>query len=570
MARVRKVAAFAVPFLVTPFAASEERQLEQHPAEDGQQREKHTMGQPVPAHPPLCVNCLKKRIPQEAGAIAKMPETCSKDGEDCTNSMRCCSASLTCYQKNEHWATCLPSCEQGIHFFSEWPWQWGPWSCQQLNFEIDKAASTYNSKRVIKPLLYSRKRHAYDAFMNQRTSSGYPLPEEVPRQGFSESAEACREKCDRDRRCDCVVYTNSTKRCEKRRACDASMLEGKKGTAVYVKVPEDGIQKQAYDRLDGTNLYNTEGKFVSEGKDVASGGRHPGDARYQDAEVSLHTCRRVCDLSEFCQCFVMSKATGRCETYLDCGSSRMISDSMYVVYKKAKPDAVEEDPDTGSGWWWLLGILLSVLLCVGLYILCVALCRLCAAWREKGCGCGEWLAGCGASLRATFCSCCDRGARIVPRSPGGKQYQLVRHKLTLGAVLENAASVKRWPGRCASCGCMCGRVPNWVPRTGAVVCTKDSEGGVPSYTQKLMPGDVLLQIVEQTVWNTDDIEQFLDLCDEGDKVKLRVLRPRKFGEYACSRDDDAAQPTHGQVSDVIKAAKPTHEEIQVQIVVVRA
>eukprot|EP00930_Biecheleria_cincta_P057335 TRINITY_DN4329_c0_g2_i1.p1 TRINITY_DN4329_c0_g2~~TRINITY_DN4329_c0_g2_i1.p1 ORF type:complete len:551 (-),score=66.96 TRINITY_DN4329_c0_g2_i1:155-1807(-) len=548
MARFCKAAFLLALLPVAPIAASEEQQLEKHVAEDHQQNETHAAAKPVPGHPPLCVKCLLARLPPEPGAIAKMPETCSKDGDDCTSSMRCCDKSLSCYEKNRHWATCLPSCSKGIHFLSEWPWQWTSWTCRRLDFEIDKAASTLNSQRVIKPLLYPRKQHEYDEFLNQSTNSGYPIPEEVPRQGFCKSAEACRKKCDSDRRCDCVMYTGRTNRCEKRRACDASVLEDNEGTDVYMKVPEDGEQKQAYDRFDGTNLYNSEGKLLSEGKDVAAGKRHPGDARYRDANISFHTCQRVCDLSKFCQCFVVSKATGRCETYLDCGSSRMISDSMYVVYKKIKPDAVEVDPDTGSSWWWPLVVLLLILLCC---CLCVALPRLfdtcVATWREQG-------------------------PRVVPASPGWKHRRLVPPvKLTVGAVLENAPSVKRWPGRCADCGCQCGRAPSWVPRTGVAVCTEAGSIGTTSSAQKLMVGDVLLQVGAKIVRCVEEVDRVLEEYDKGERVELLVLRPRRFGEYACSRgsrDVEAADPTLGQLSELIKAAKPTHDEIRCQIVLV--
>jgi len=606
-----KAALSAALLLVAPISASGDQS---HAAEDQQEDETHAIAKPVPGHPPLCVKCLLARLPPEPGAIAKMPDTCSKGGGDCTSSMRCCDKSLSCYEKNRHRALCLPSCVKGPHFFSEWPWRWTPWSCRRLDFKTDKAASTLNSQRVIKPLLYPRNQHEYNEFLNQRTSSGYPLPEEVPRQGFCKSAKACREKCDRDRRCDCVTYTRRTNRCEKRRACDASVLEDKKGTAVYMKVPEDGEQKQAYDRLDSTNLYNTEGKFVNEGKDVAAGKRHPGDARYRDANISFHTCKRVCDLSKFCQCFVMAKATGRCETYLDCGTSRMISDSMYVVYKKVKPDAIEEDPDTGFTWWWPLVILLLVMMCTVLCCFCVALMRHYATWREQGCEC---LTSCGVCLWAAFCSCCNRGPRDVPASPGGKHHKLAppveqgcecltscgvclwaafcpccnrgprdvpaspggKHhrlappvKLTVGACLENAPSVKRWPGRCADCGCQCGRVPNWVPRTGAVICTEAGRNSTTSGAQNLMVGDVVLRVGEKNVQCVDEIERILELFDEGDKLDMFLMRPRRFGEYSCSRgsrDMEAARPAHVQLSELIKAAKPTHDEIRLKILLGR-
>jgi hypothetical protein len=56
------------------------------------------------------------------------PGSCTQVGQDCSSSRCCTDASLTCYEKNQWWATCLASCSTGIDF-SEAPEYQTPWSC---------------------------------------------------------------------------------------------------------------------------------------------------------------------------------------------------------------------------------------------------------------------------------------------------------------------------------------------------------------------------------------------------------------------------------------------------------
>lgn len=82
-------------------------------------------------------NCtaLGGRTPGMAQASRPRPlakwvaENCSKDGEDCTNSMCCVEPTMQCYRKNSEWAACQRGCTPGNHSGDA---AGGPWDCALL------------------------------------------------------------------------------------------------------------------------------------------------------------------------------------------------------------------------------------------------------------------------------------------------------------------------------------------------------------------------------------------------------------------------------------------------------
>jgi len=52
---------------------------------------------------------------------------CSSIGEDCRQT-KCCKGGLTCFEKNQHWASCRATCTPGIHEWDPVEYQ-TPWSC---------------------------------------------------------------------------------------------------------------------------------------------------------------------------------------------------------------------------------------------------------------------------------------------------------------------------------------------------------------------------------------------------------------------------------------------------------
>mmetsp|Transcript_31656 Transcript_31656/g.104900 ORF Transcript_31656/g.104900 Transcript_31656/m.104900 type:complete len:266 (+) Transcript_31656:1138-1935(+) len=57
--------------------------------------------------------------------------TCSADGEDCRSTKCCTDPVKKCYQKDQYWASCLPSCPPGVHA-DEPPQYQTPWTCNEL------------------------------------------------------------------------------------------------------------------------------------------------------------------------------------------------------------------------------------------------------------------------------------------------------------------------------------------------------------------------------------------------------------------------------------------------------
>jgi len=56
---------------------------------------------------------------------------CSAPGADCRASKCCSDIGLSCFEKNQYWASCLPSCAPGEHE-EDPPSSRGPWSCKPL------------------------------------------------------------------------------------------------------------------------------------------------------------------------------------------------------------------------------------------------------------------------------------------------------------------------------------------------------------------------------------------------------------------------------------------------------
>lgn len=91
---------------------------------------------------------------EDAKKKPKLP--CSGEGEDCKDS-RCCvpggPKGLTCYAKNEGWATCAPSCKKGVHE-PEKEGTWGPdgvfrkaeWSCAELGKPSEPGCESFDKK----------------------------------------------------------------------------------------------------------------------------------------------------------------------------------------------------------------------------------------------------------------------------------------------------------------------------------------------------------------------------------------------------------------------------------------
>jgi hypothetical protein len=69
---------------------------------------------------------------EEAAGLLNLEARCSKSDEDCTQTKCCADGKNTCYEKNEYWAGCRPSCEPGIHEHDP-PKHQTPWSCKVLS-----------------------------------------------------------------------------------------------------------------------------------------------------------------------------------------------------------------------------------------------------------------------------------------------------------------------------------------------------------------------------------------------------------------------------------------------------
>ncbi|CAE7784044.1 PSP, partial [Symbiodinium pilosum] len=434
----------------------------------------------------------------------------------------------TCYEKHAKWAACLPDCTAGVQLWVDWFWRWTPWTCMLIVDAVGRdELGTELETSDADPLLASATPHRYKNLANKFTTSGSTIYDDAEnmRLVFVSSADKCKTMCDADRRCDCFLYTSVTQHCEKRRACapDAQSLKDNVGTNLYVKLPNEEIQEEDDD--DVWKRYRHKNLFFSTG------------LRLDDEDAgatTLKSCKRRCELSKSCQCFVYSEALDRCERYTDCVVSTLIEDALYDVYVTEEPKPKEP---VDFAWWTILQLILLVLL----LLLCCFLCIYFLRKKEP------------------------RDAVAVPFVPTKTRLEM----------FADAALLERWPGSCADCGCACGRPPAWVPRSGAVVATEASTGNVqtrPDGGGNLVPGDVLLTIRSggkvAAIHCTDDVKEVLSRCQAGQTIDMEVLRARAFGEYSCSRPsaDEApsTQATMDKPDEVEKAALPTHKKVHVQ------
>jgi len=65
---------------------------------------------------------------------------CAATGDDCSSSSCCADGSMTCYKKDQYWATCRPECTPGV--WSEDPPEYQtPWACDMLGAQGKPATS---------------------------------------------------------------------------------------------------------------------------------------------------------------------------------------------------------------------------------------------------------------------------------------------------------------------------------------------------------------------------------------------------------------------------------------------
>mmetsp|Transcript_66275 Transcript_66275/g.156005 ORF Transcript_66275/g.156005 Transcript_66275/m.156005 type:complete len:528 (+) Transcript_66275:37-1620(+) len=486
--------------------------------------------------------CTPPPISHEELHQAGQDGTCAKAYvEDCGSNGRCCDPGMTCFEKHAKWAACMPSCNPGVQPFVDWFWKWTPWTCLPLVVHYDDMEKPLDVSAEPHPFRSPDSRHQYDRFRRKSTASGYTLyqDEQEMRLTFVDSVDLCKDMCDKERRCDCLQYTINTGHCEIRRSCAVSLeaLEDTPDTDLYIKLPQEGDpvvwKKESHDNL-----------FFSSGLTLEDEDR---------GQSTLDSCKRRCELSQYCQCLTYLNVTADCHRYTDCAPSSLIVDYYYDVYVKEKP--AMQDPEDVA-WWavWqslFVALLLTLCCCLSLY------------FRRKE----------------------STDVRLLP---------IVPTKPRLDIALADAAVVVRWPGKCASCGCDCGRPPSWIPRDGAVVVTEADVvcSGASSPTpqtrsqpqsrrlstlmddaassEKLIPGDVLVSIGRDVIQCTDDVEEALRTCQLGQLIDIAVLRARTFGEYSCSRDEEAdptRQVTMSKPDEVVQAAMPTHKKVRVRRVV---
>jgi len=67
------------------------------------------------------------------------PPFCSTAREDCTNSMCCKDSGSICFQKNEYWAECLPTCSPHEHTARLPLGTLEPWTCKELHPSVPPA-----------------------------------------------------------------------------------------------------------------------------------------------------------------------------------------------------------------------------------------------------------------------------------------------------------------------------------------------------------------------------------------------------------------------------------------------
>jgi len=87
-----------------------------------------------------CITSKNNSCTPLGARSAPAEEYCPEANENCLES-KCCAAGgskgLQCYQKDQYWATCLASCEKGVHEGEE---DKKPWSCNELGVRSSPAA----------------------------------------------------------------------------------------------------------------------------------------------------------------------------------------------------------------------------------------------------------------------------------------------------------------------------------------------------------------------------------------------------------------------------------------------
>merc|ERR1711948_110873 len=64
-------------------------------------------------------------------ATTTLARECSESHHSCLKTLCCKDASMRCFLKNEHWASCRPDCKPGIHEADPKEYR-TPWACEEL------------------------------------------------------------------------------------------------------------------------------------------------------------------------------------------------------------------------------------------------------------------------------------------------------------------------------------------------------------------------------------------------------------------------------------------------------
>lgn len=74
----------------------------------------------------------KHMMPWTCRSLEVTAENCAGPGKDCSSSRCCKEAGMACYEKNQGYAGCRPSCTPGLYMYDD-PLQATPWSCKRLS-----------------------------------------------------------------------------------------------------------------------------------------------------------------------------------------------------------------------------------------------------------------------------------------------------------------------------------------------------------------------------------------------------------------------------------------------------
>jgi len=82
------------------------------------------------------------QTPWSCNALSTAPIPCSPAGQNCHASKCCEDPSLTCYEKDDEWASCKPTCTPGVDSNDPAEFQ-TPWSCNVLGSQAQVAHANY-------------------------------------------------------------------------------------------------------------------------------------------------------------------------------------------------------------------------------------------------------------------------------------------------------------------------------------------------------------------------------------------------------------------------------------------